>query len=75
VRVFQTKLSSHFEVTAHCFSVVVLLYVIQCKHCAKETKSIKKQWEVCSELEYIYIFSRCVLAGLCILLTLIPISC
>jgi len=43
VRVCQTKLSSHFEVTVHCFSVVVSLYVIQCKHSAKETKSIKKK--------------------------------
>lgn len=42
MRVCQTKLSSHFEVTVNCFSVVVSLCVIQCKHSAKETKSVKK---------------------------------
>jgi len=74
MRVCQTQLSSHFEVTLHCFSVFVSLYVTEYKHGAKETKSFKIK--VGSLLQTgVYIFLKCVLAGLCILLNLIPIFC
>jgi hypothetical protein len=48
------QLSSHFEVTVHCFSVLVYLYIIQFKQCQGNKINEKKEWEVYSRLEYLY---------------------